>query len=55
MLDKNVYKQVEFITRIYAQDSKKYKKQAEYWLAYAFKLEKASRQAEIQEIDLLNF
>lgn len=33
-----IYKQLEFIARLYTMDSKKYQEQSEYWLSYADKV-----------------
>jgi hypothetical protein len=33
-----IYKQLEFITRLYALDSKKYSAQSRYWSTYAYRV-----------------
>jgi len=33
----NVYRQLEMITRVYAQDSKAFKDQSSYWMTYAYR------------------
>ena len=44
-----IYKQLEFITRIYALDSKKYNAESRYWSVYAYRVGHAISQEKVSE------